>query len=631
MSETFDSLKDSLQDQSLLWVGLPDHCPVLEPAFACDYPQTFVEPSRPQSLYLATDLSRGSIDEISRKLGALCGPFDAIVLSKTFLRNHAPALHLLKSALLKLCHRESMVIIEGLWLGHLAATEIEKSVESVTTPVAQGLSEQLHVEKILAQVSRMLLRSVHGRAARKNMSAGPSREFTASAQPQARPAPPEDRLRRRWQGQTAKQGLRRTARKIAVLGAGIAGITVALELMQRGHSIEIFEAGPEVLGQGSRQPLLASYPQFARDANSLSLLTQYSLRLLKQSPYLDLLRFSGRFHPALSPVHEQEQKELVTRLGLDPSLLRHLDSIQARSIWSMFDHAASGESTSKSTSKSTQASSSIANASRRGGLWIELGAQLEVDRLRERVLLLASDASNRLTLHLTQEVSYSELKEGFAAVVVATGRGTPAWLTKTKPQNTFLAEACWKEYLGSSFSVTSSSVGALSGIEEFKRPAGYSTSNNLPIFGGPVSLQSFGKRRWLLGSSYFEASTREVSLESQWQLLIEGARALIGSTSLVFEKVDTHSGARCSVKDRMPLIGPLFEQEMNTALQLQPYLATAFGSRGLLWAHLAAQLIADHIDGISPRIGLKALKSIDPFRFTEKHSQKSLQKKPLSA
>ena len=48
-------------------------------------------------------------------------------------------------------------------------------------------------------------------------------------------------------------------------------------------------------------------------------------------------------------------------------------------------------------------------------------------------------------------------------------------------------------------------------------------------------------------------------------------------------------GVRCASKDRLPLIGPISRYPGL-------YLATAYGSRGLIWATLGAELIKRYLD-----------------------------------
>lgn len=585
MPQTDKSLIKSVGAQTVLWLGLPEEPPVLTPVLGCDLPRVFADQAAPQCWYLSIDFECDSLRVLEGRLSGLVGPFGAIVLSKKFLGRYSFAIRSLKSAFLKLCHHSSVLLVEGAWESKVGDREL--------------------IAKVLGEISRIIACSLPG------LPIGRTRSNVSSLSiltPEAsgRRGSVEDRLRARWQGGSKMQPQADRAKGVAILGAGIAGVTLALELIKRGHSVELFEANSELLGQGSRQPLLATHPQFAKDSDNLSLLTQYSLQLLASSPYASLLKAPGRLQAARSSTEANEQEALVKQLGLDTALLQFLNPTQVKRLWDKFDQVAG---LTKPKTKTH-----LAGQRGWGGLWMALGAQLDVDTLREHTFHLAKQTPKRLNLHLGQRADLAALTRQFQTVIVAAGEGTPALFASQIPAN-ILLESSWKVYSGNSFSM--SSVDAEGSCAEVKAWGTTAPLQNtdLAILGGTVSLQSLGDTRWLMGSSYFDASAVAPTEEAQWQFLIEGARALTGDPLRSFRKLSAHPGPRCSVRDRMPLIGPLVSRSPHHG---QLYLATAFGSRGLLWAHLAAQLIADHIDGISPRVGLKALKSIDPLRYAER-------------
>jgi tRNA 5-methylaminomethyl-2-thiouridine biosynthesis bifunctional protein len=611
-------------DQTVLWLGLPCEPLSLSPVLGCDFPEILVNHSAPHCWYLSLGSEPTSVRTLDQRLSSLLGPFDAIVLSKVFLDRYGLAIRSFKAALLKLCHRSSVVLIEADWVNKLDSTGAEfaqtESAEAegvevgcaktdTTKAKASGPGDQELVPKVLGEISRMIAGSVPGLPMGRVLSNGPGRLslIPDAAIPDAadRRSQLEDRLRLRWQGESNIRNRADRVERIAILGAGIAGVTLALELLRRGHKVELFEGSTELLGQGSRQPLLATYPQFAKDANSLSLLTQYSLQLLANSPYSSQLRVPGRFQVARSSTDAINQAALVAQLGLDPGLLQFLTPSESQGIWNSFDQEA-GLSESARTERGER---------RWGGLWIALGAQLDVNSLRACVLQLAMRTPQRLKLHLGQQADLEILIQQFQRVIVATGQGTPDLLAASQSYADILQGSSWKVHCGNSFSMSSLETSATRAELNGLHMPGPRMTNHMAILGGPVSLQRMGNSSWLMGSSYFDANALAPTEEAQWQSLIEGARALTGDALLSFKKLAAHPGPRCSVRDRMPLIGPLTTCPAHHA---QVYLATAFGSRGLLWAHLAAQLIVDHIESISPRIGLKALKSIDPLRYAER-------------
>jgi tRNA 5-methylaminomethyl-2-thiouridine biosynthesis bifunctional protein len=88
-------------------------------------------------------------------------------------------------------------------------------------------------------------------------------------------------------------------------------------------------------------------------------------------------------------------------------------------------------------------------------------------------------------------------------------------------------------------------------------------------------------------------------------------------------------GLRCVTSDRMPVIGPVADEAAALALASTLngahladvprirglYAATAYGSRGLTWAALGAELIASQLDGEPWPVDRKLADGVDPARF----------------
>jgi tRNA 5-methylaminomethyl-2-thiouridine biosynthesis bifunctional protein len=95
---------------------------------------------------------------------------------------------------------------------------------------------------------------------------------------------------------------------------------------------------------------------------------------------------------------------------------------------------------------------------------------------------------------------------------------------------------------------------------------------------------------------------------------------------------DGRVGFRCVAVDRLPLIGALPDvaaaRAQASALRgAQPadlprlpglYSAIAYGSRGLVWSALAAEILADLIEGAAPPLESDLIDAIDPARFVLK-------------
>jgi tRNA 5-methylaminomethyl-2-thiouridine biosynthesis bifunctional protein len=103
----------------------------------------------------------------------------------------------------------------------------------------------------------------------------------------------------------------------------------------------------------------------------------------------------------------------------------------------------------------------------------------------------------------------------------------------------------------------------------------------------PAEQLSDGSYRWIVGSSFDEGEDDLTPRESSDDFNREQAKNLLNylegdASSLI--KLDHFIGVRCVAGDRLPIIG---------ALAHRPgiFLATALGSRGILWSALAAKLI----------------------------------------
>jgi tRNA 5-methylaminomethyl-2-thiouridine biosynthesis bifunctional protein len=88
-------------------------------------------------------------------------------------------------------------------------------------------------------------------------------------------------------------------------------------------------------------------------------------------------------------------------------------------------------------------------------------------------------------------------------------------------------------------------------------------------------------------------------------------------------------GFRCVTSDRMPVIGPVAHESTTLAQahaltgahladlprQAGLYAAVAYGSRGLIWSALGAELIASQLDGEPWPIDRRLADGVDPARF----------------
>jgi tRNA 5-methylaminomethyl-2-thiouridine biosynthesis bifunctional protein len=139
----------------------------------------------------------------------------------------------------------------------------------------------------------------------------------------------------------------------------------------------------------------------------------------------------------------------------------------------------------------------------------------------------------------------------------------------------------------------------------------------------------------LTGASYdFNDNDPTLRRDSQNQNL-HRLRTLLPQFEAVFPPDDAtlplagRTAFRCVTSDRMPMIGPLADESSALAhaadltgahcadipRQAGLYGAFAFGSRGLVWASLAAEILASQIEGEPLPIDNKLADGVDPARF----------------
>jgi tRNA 5-methylaminomethyl-2-thiouridine biosynthesis bifunctional protein len=133
----------------------------------------------------------------------------------------------------------------------------------------------------------------------------------------------------------------------------------------------------------------------------------------------------------------------------------------------------------------------------------------------------------------------------------------------------------------------------------------------------PAERLDDGGYRWIVGSSFDEGEDDLLPRETSDHFNREQAKALLNYpdgdvTSLM--KDGEFVGVRCVAGDRLPIIGALTQRPGI-------FLATALGSRGILWSALAAKLITAQLleddFALLARLGFAAdlVAALAPARF----------------
>jgi glycine/D-amino acid oxidase-like deaminating enzyme len=308
------------------------------------------------------------------------------------------------------------------------------------------------------------------------------------------------------------------------------------------------------------------------------------------------LQCTGRLHPAGDSKDAEAQSKLVSALGGASSQLSVLNLEQTRHHWPHPPGLSLGE---------------------HGALWMPEAVTLQVQGLRDHVLRLSALPDSLLQLQLGRAFQSEGWKGDHRILILACGvhaakfLDTPGQHRLSEMDATLGPLASWSSVHGASFTVTSR------GETSQSKPSSSSFKARSSI-GGAINLHHLEDQRWLIGSSFLKFKQEHPAAigsddDVHWRAITDRLGRLPSAQIEQLMPLARHEGSRAYVDDRMPMIGPLDQRK-----PAQRYLAGAFGSRGLLWAHLAATLIADHIDGKFPPIGMKALKSVDPYRFIER-------------
>jgi glycine/D-amino acid oxidase-like deaminating enzyme len=134
----------------------------------------------------------------------------------------------------------------------------------------------------------------------------------------------------------------------------------------------------------------------------------------------------------------------------------------------------------------------------------------------------------------------------------------------------------------------------------------------LPVIGGGAYLAPIQNNSSLLGASYCAPEQFDCTdhLAGNWHRLKQMLPALAQSTQA---PLTTHAGLRVGTADHLPCIGPVDNSG-------HCWFIGGFGSRGLLWGALAAQLLGQHVIGAPLAIEVAQLKSLLPSRLNPPHN-----------
>jgi tRNA 5-methylaminomethyl-2-thiouridine biosynthesis bifunctional protein len=348
---------------------------------------------------------------------------------------------------------------------------------------------------------------------------------------------------------------------IVVIGAGIAGASIAHEIISRGHAVCVVESESGPATACSSHAYAIAHPHITRGSAKLLQLTRVAFELAL-ARWGDQWVHRGALQPVKNGVDfDRDAIALqLNALGLRPEIARPVSAEEASQlagvaragVWFADAGMLSLEKTTKQLLHPCAQLTQI--------------NQMQIDTLvREGNHWLLTDASKKITICADK-------------VIVAAG------LDSKKILSSIQIKLPLKPVRGQ--------------LSFFKIKPNSNWADRLPraiVCGDgyciPASPLENGDMRWIVGSSFDENETDNQAHHESDRFNQEQAAGLLNygegdQSELVPD--GQFVGIRCVAGDRLPIIG---------ALPQRPgiFVATALGSRGILWSALAAKLIADQV------------------------------------
>jgi tRNA 5-methylaminomethyl-2-thiouridine biosynthesis bifunctional protein len=406
-------------------------------------------------------------------------------------------------------------------------------------------------------------------------------------------------------------------RHALVIGAGLAGCALAERLVARGWRVSLFERRSAIAAEASGNRAGIYHPLITRDdslAARLSragfLFNHHYWNSLVESGHLKECPVSGLLQLAENASDAQRMAEISTTLGFPDSMVRPVDH----------------------TAASLLAGCSLDV----GGWYFASGGSIDPAALCAAQLARCGDS---LSLHLNSGISTLTHQEGrwhardhegvlraSAPVVILANAGDTVRLGRAWPTGYSAASVLPGRIQASSIEPVRGQLTIL--------PRGSYSTLRIPIIGdGYVIPLPDGSV--LTGASYDIGDTDLRPREASTTENLRRLDRLIPRHPDLPEHPD-HLASRVALRwvagDRLPLIGQWADERIASrdAVSLSGawprdlpraaglYSSIGFGSRGLLWAAIGAELVAAQLEGTPWPIERDLAEAVDPARFVLK-------------
>ncbi|WP_087721897.1 bifunctional tRNA (5-methylaminomethyl-2-thiouridine)(34)-methyltransferase MnmD/FAD-dependent 5-carboxymethylaminomethyl-2-thiouridine(34) oxidoreductase MnmC [Pandoraea sp. PE-S2T-3] len=400
-----------------------------------------------------------------------------------------------------------------------------------------------------------------------------------------------------------------------VIGAGMAGAAMALRLVARGWRVKLFERAEAPGSAASGNPAGVFHPQLSADDNVLSRLTRagflYALSQWRTLPGGLPGRADGLLQVGSDDDEASSLAQLVAAHGYPEEYVKWVDAAQASAL----------------------AGETLAH----GGLWFPEGGWLAPAMLCRAELVAAGPS---LDARYGVSVERLEQRDGRWLAIDETGRvladATVAIVTAANESQQLLGP-----YLPPDFIPIQRVRGQLTFLPPDSLP-----DLRIPVCGeGYVAPSPLGGAGPITGATYgfddpatdVRVGDHQANLRRLASLLPAHAEAFgdgeggLGSAGAAAQ-LGGRTAFRALVTDRLPMAGQLPDMPAIASSDPQGrrlagghlrdlprlpglYASFAFGSRGLVFAALCAELVASQIEGEPWPVGSDLADAIDPARF----------------
>lgn len=403
------------------------------------------------------------------------------------------------------------------------------------------------------------------------------------------------------------------SREAIVVGAGMAGAAMVRRLVARGWRVRLFERAQAPGTAASGNPAGVFHPQLSVDDNVLSRLTRagflYALSQWRTLPGGLPGHTDGLLQVAMDDNEARALRQLLAAHAYPQTYAKWVDVAQA----------------------STLAGETLAH----GGIWYPEGGWLAPAMLCRAELVAAGPLLDARYGVSVERLERCDGHDGRWAALDETGR-VLAEADAVIVTAADLSQKLLAPYLAPEFLPVKRVRGQLTFL-----PPGTLTNLRIPVCGdGYVAPSPPGGTGPITGATYgfddpveaVRATDHQANLRRLAALLPAHAD-MLGDAGLASEHAAAELGGRTAfrsmVPDRLPMAGQLPDMAALNAhrqrlagghLRDLPrldglYASFAFGSRGLVFASLCAELIASQIEGEPWPIGSDLADAIDPARY----------------